>query len=153
MNFFQKSVLASQKDDNSVKNCNIFWCRSQESGVRGQESVVGVQSWSWRAKLAVERKSERADTAYSPRFREEELPATANEHCRAQASLSDAANEQSAVINLLLLIRRERPARQGAFLRRPFPPTHSRQMSLPTSLHHPQCEEDQSHMQPYSLAW
>ena len=30
-------------------------------------------------KLAVERKSERADTAYSPRFREEELPATANE--------------------------------------------------------------------------
>ena len=42
--------------------------------------------------LAVERKSERADTAYSPRFREEELPATANEHCRAQASPSDAAN-------------------------------------------------------------
>jgi hypothetical protein len=36
--------------------------------------------------------SERADTAYSPRFRQEELPATANEHCRAQASLSDAAN-------------------------------------------------------------
>ena len=28
--------------------------------------------------LAVERKSERVDTAYSPRFREEELPATAN---------------------------------------------------------------------------
>ena len=28
--------------------------------------------------LAVERKSERADTAYSPRFREEELPATDN---------------------------------------------------------------------------
>ena len=66
------------------------------SGVRGQESVVGVgvkswseelelesgglgvRSWSWRAQLAVERKSERADTAYSPRFREEELPATAS---------------------------------------------------------------------------
>ena len=29
--------------------------RGQESGVRGQESVVGVQSWSWRAQLAVER--------------------------------------------------------------------------------------------------
>ena len=29
--------------------------------------------------LAVERKSERADTAYSPRFREEALPAAANE--------------------------------------------------------------------------
>jgi hypothetical protein len=28
--------------------------------------------------LAVERKSERADTAYSPRFREEELPDAAN---------------------------------------------------------------------------
>ena len=95
--------------------------RSQELEFR-----IGVGEWSWRAQLAVERKSERADTAYSPRFREEELPATANEHCRAQASLSDAANEQSAVINLLLLIRRERLARQGAFLRRPFPQTHSR---------------------------
>ncbi len=68
--------------------------RGQESGVRSQELEfrVGVGEWSWRAQLAVERKSERADTAYSPRFREEELPATANEHCRAQASLSDAAN-------------------------------------------------------------
>ena len=45
---------------------------SQESVVRGQESGVGERSW--RAQLAVERKSERADTAYSPRFREEELP-------------------------------------------------------------------------------
>jgi len=42
--------------------------------------------------LAVERKSERADTAYSPRFREEELPDADNEHCRAQASPSDDAN-------------------------------------------------------------
>ena len=61
---------------------------------RGQEFELEfrVGEWSWRAQLAVERKSERADTAYSPRFREEELPATANEHCRAQASPSDAAN-------------------------------------------------------------
>ena len=72
VNFFQKSVLASQKDDNSVKNCNIFWCRSQESGGRslswsselesgreflatknrrsrrGQESGAGVGERSWR---------------------------------------------------------------------------------------------------------
>ena len=57
-------------------------------GVKGQEFElefrVGVGEWSWRAQLAVERKSERADTAYSPRFREEELP--------------DAANEQAAAI-------------------------------------------------------
>ena len=45
-------------------------------GVRGQESGVGVKSW--RAQLAVERKSERADTAYSPRSREEELPDAAS---------------------------------------------------------------------------
>ena len=78
---------------------------SQESGVRGQESVrrsqesgvgewkgvfshkeqekqevsgVGVGEWSCRAKLAAERKSERMDTAYSPRLHEEELSATAN---------------------------------------------------------------------------
>ena len=37
-----------------------------------------MKSWSCRAQLAVERKSERADTAYSPRFREEELPDAAN---------------------------------------------------------------------------
>ena len=51
-----------------------------ESGVRGQGSGsgVGVQSWSCKAKLAVERRSERADTAYSPRFREEEPSATAD---------------------------------------------------------------------------
>ena len=61
-------------------------------------SGVGVKSWSWRAQLAVERKSERADTAYSPRLREEELSADANEHCRAQASLSADANEQAAAI-------------------------------------------------------
>ena len=42
------------------------------------EFRVGVGEWSWRAQLAVERKSERMDTAYSPRFREEELPADAN---------------------------------------------------------------------------
>ena len=49
MNFFQKSVITSQKDDNSVKNCNIFWCRGQESGVRSQEFElefrVGVGEW------------------------------------------------------------------------------------------------------------
>ena len=38
------------------------------------------------AKLAVERKSERMDTAYSPRLHEEELSAIANERSRAQAS-------------------------------------------------------------------
>ena len=42
--------------------------------------------------LAVERKSERVDTAYSPRFREEELPATANDRCRAKASLPATAS-------------------------------------------------------------
>ena len=52
MNFFQKSVIASQKDDNSVKNCNIFWCRGQGLGVRGQGS--GVSSWSWRMELELE---------------------------------------------------------------------------------------------------
>ena len=48
----------------------VFSHKEQE---KQEVSVVGVQSWSWRAKLAVERKSERADTAYSPRLREEEL--------------------------------------------------------------------------------
>ena len=45
-------------------------------GVRGQELELEfrVGEWSCRAKLAAERKSERADTAYSPRFREEKLP-------------------------------------------------------------------------------
>jgi hypothetical protein len=37
------------------------------------EFRVGVGERSCGAKLAVERKSERADTAYSPRLREEEL--------------------------------------------------------------------------------
>ena len=127
--------------------------RANGYGVFAEEELSDAANAIQELRLAAERKSERMDTAYSPRFREEELPATANEHCRAQASLSDAANEQSAVINLLLLIHMERLARQGAFLRRPFPPTHSRQTSLPTSLHHPQCEEDQSRMQPCSLAW
>ena len=48
---------------------------------------VGVKSWSWRAKLAVERKSERADTAYSPRFREEELPDADNERADKHSNL------------------------------------------------------------------
>ena len=52
------------------------------------------------------------------------------------------------IIDLLLLIRRGRLAKQGAFLRRQFPLTHSRPKSLPTSPHHLQCEEDQSHRQP-----
>ena len=49
--------------------------------------------------LAVERKSERADTAYSPRFREEELPATANDRCRAKASLPATANLLQQIAN------------------------------------------------------
>ena len=53
--------------------------------------------------LAVERKSERADTAYSPRFREEELPATANEQVgragRAKASLPATANLLQQIAN------------------------------------------------------
>ena len=65
--------------------------RSQESGVRG-----------WIAALAAERKSERMDTAYSPRLHEEELSATANWQ----------------FINLLSPIRMGRPARQGTFRRR-----------------------------------
>ena len=48
--------------------------RGQGSGVRGQES--GVRGWI--VELAVERKSERVDTAYSPRLREEELSAADN---------------------------------------------------------------------------
>ena len=58
-------------------------------GVRGQESGVGVGvvEWSCRAKLAVERKSERADTAYSPRFREEELPDAANKRAAKHSNL------------------------------------------------------------------
>ena len=57
-------------------------------GVRGQEFELEfrVGEWSCRAQLAVERKSERADTAYSPRFREEELPAIANEQAAAITS-------------------------------------------------------------------
>ena len=48
----------------------VFSHKEQE---KQEVSGVGVKSWSWRAQLAVERKSERADTAYSPRLREEEL--------------------------------------------------------------------------------
>ena len=43
-------------------------------GVRGQES--GVRGWI--VELAAERKSERMDTAYSPRLHEEELSDAAN---------------------------------------------------------------------------
>jgi len=50
-------------------------------------SGVGVKSWSWRAKLAVERKSERADTAYSPRFREEELSDADNKRADKHSNL------------------------------------------------------------------
>ena len=61
-------------------------------GVRGQEFELEfrVGEWSWRAKLAVERKSERADTAYSPRFREEELPDAANERADKHSNLFNA---------------------------------------------------------------
>ena len=55
MNFFQKSVLASQKYAYQMQNCNIFSTqrefkiRGQESGVRGQEFElefrVGVGEW------------------------------------------------------------------------------------------------------------
>ena len=45
------------------------------------------------AKLAVERRSERADTAYSPRFREEEPSDAANERGRAQASATANFNQ------------------------------------------------------------
>ena len=87
MNFFQKSVLESKKDDNSVQNRNIFL--TQRRKVAGCAEGVGEKSWSWRAKLAVERKSERADTAYSPRFREEELPDADNErNCGGGAKLA-----------------------------------------------------------------
>ena len=44
-NFFQKSVLMNRRSDNSAKNCNIFCCRSQESGVR---------SLSWSLELELE---------------------------------------------------------------------------------------------------
>ena len=49
-------------------------------GVRGQELEfrVGVGEWSCRAQLSVERKSERMDTAYSPRLHGEELSDAAN---------------------------------------------------------------------------
>ena len=57
---------------------------SLRSGVRGQGS--GVRGWI--VELAVERKSERADTAYSPRLREEEL--------------SDADNKRAAVTSFRL---------------------------------------------------
>ena len=55
MNFFQKSVLASQKYAYQMQNCNIFSTqrefkiRGQESGVRGQGS--GVRSWSSELEL------------------------------------------------------------------------------------------------------
>ena len=54
--------------------------RGQESGVSTQGSGVrvGVLSWSWRTELAVERRSERMDAAYSPRVHEEEPSAAAN---------------------------------------------------------------------------
>ena len=53
------------------------------------ETRVGEKSWSWRAKLAVERKSERADTAYSPRLHEEELSDDANKrNCGGGAKLA-----------------------------------------------------------------
>ena len=71
--------------------------RGQESGARGQGSGVGVKSWSWRAKLSEERKSERADTAYSPRFREEELPATANERADKHSNLFNAETQSRRV--------------------------------------------------------
>ena len=58
-----------------------------------------VGEWSCRAQLAVERKSERADTAYSPRFREEELPATANEQVGRRPRFRE--EEPSATANLL----------------------------------------------------
>ena len=61
--------------------------------------------------MAVERKSERMDTAYSPRFREEELPDADNEHCRAQASPSDAANKRANRLYFFPPLNAEEPER------------------------------------------
>ena len=178
MNFFQKSVIASQKDDNSVKNCNIFWCRSQGSGVRGQGSGVGERSWRrsgvrfWhlmQSPVCVARTAKftwaTESEVVSPERSEPRSGRYAGcalaifrkaEHGRERCPKTHparAANEQSAIIDLLLPIRMERLARRGAFRRRPSPLTQWRQRSLTMSLHHPQCEEDQSRMQPYSLVW
>ena len=92
-------------------------------------SGVGVKSWSCRAELAVERKSERADTAYSPRLHE--LSATANEravtiqmqsppakmasgelvvspisHDRADQATNEPANQSSAHIAPTIAVTR-----------------------------------------------
>ena len=56
------------------------------SGSPNARSSFFLYSSGGAAKLAVERRSERADTAYSPRFREEELPAIANEQSAAITS-------------------------------------------------------------------
>ena len=78
------------------KIANMSWSselelevRGQYAGVRSQYAGVRRQSWSSELELAVERKSERADTAYSPRFREEELPDADNErNCGGGAKLA-----------------------------------------------------------------
>ena len=61
-----------------------------ELEVRSQESEL---------ELAVERRSERMDTAYSPRVHEEEPSAAANDRCRAKASLPAAANLLQQIAN------------------------------------------------------
>ena len=55
--------------------------RRSEAGEPMVADAEGV--FRRQAKLAVERRSERVDTAYSPRFREEEPSAAANERGRA----------------------------------------------------------------------
>ena len=62
----------------------VFSHKEQE---KQEVSGVGVGEWSCRAQLAVERKSERADTAYSPRFREEELPDADNKRADKHSNL------------------------------------------------------------------
>ena len=88
----------------------------------------------------MERKSERADTAYSPRFREEELPDADNERADKHSNLFNAETQSRRVrreswslelelesgvisLDLLLLIRRGRLARREAFRRQPSPLT------------------------------
>ena len=74
--------LGVRSQELELESGREFLATKNRRSRRGQELElefrVGVGEWSCRAQLAVERKSERADTAYSPRFREEELPATAN---------------------------------------------------------------------------
>ena len=52
--------------------------RANGYGVFAEEELSDAANAIQELRLAAERKSERMDTAYSPRFREEELPDAAN---------------------------------------------------------------------------